>query len=193
MEGLESIFFELYPFGVELKRQQVQDYYNQRFSAATLAQASVARGELKRNFNTRANQVRNLVDSAESIGEVTNKLNLIIAAASLPSEKNRQLEPNIMNFCQNLVFDTKVDPAVLDTLLVNTQLTGSDVRILLACTMFCGSSELKLGESTISIKDLLGSLVTLVKSKELLPRNDPFYTEALYFLEGMSEESSEVK
>jgi len=59
--------------------------------------------------------------------------------------------------------------------------------------MFCGSNELKHGESTIAIKDLLGSLVTLVKGKDLLPRNDPFYTEALYFLEGMSDESSEVK
>ncbi len=189
MEGLESIFFELYPFGIELKRQQVQDYYNQRFNAATEAQASVAKGELRRNFNTRANQVRNLVDSAESIGEVTNKLILVIAATCLPQERTRQIEPTVFGFCEGLIFKNKVDPAVLDKLLVNTRLIPAEARLLLACAMFSGISQASCGETTMSIKDLLASLITLVKTKELLARNDPFYTEALYFLEGMSEEN----
>ncbi len=187
MEGLESIFFELYPFGIELKRQQVQDYYNQRFSAATQAQASVAKGELKRNFNTRANQVRNLVDSAESIGDVTNKLNLIIAATCLPQERSRQIEPNVLAFCQNLIFHNKVDPAVLDNILGNVRLTSSEARLLLACIMFAGTNQVENGSNTpMPVKDLLANLLTLAKTKELLLRNDPFYTEALYFLEGMS-------
>ena len=186
MEGLESIFFELYPFGVELKRQQVQDHYNQRFSAATQAQASVSKGELRRNFNTRANQVRNLVDSAESIGDVSNKLNLIIAATCLPQERNKPLDPMVLNYCESLIFQNKVDPSILDTLLINKNLSCSEARLLLACTMFNGTREVGYGETKIAIKDLLASVITLVRTKDLLPRNDPFFTEALYFLEGMS-------
>ncbi len=193
MEGLESIFFELYPFGVELKRQQVQDYYNERFNSVTQAQVSVARGELRRNFNTRANQVRNLVDSAESIGDVTNRLNLIIAAACLPQERSKPLDPTILSFCENLIFQNKIDPIVLDKLLVSTLLKGSEARILLACAMFCGSVQIDRGGTLISIQELLASMITIAKTKDLLPHNDPFYTEALYFLEGMSEDGSVYK
>jgi len=193
MEGLESIFFELYPFGVELKRQQVQDYYNQRFNSVTQAQVSVARGELRRNFNTRANQVRNLVDSAESIGDVTNKLNLIIAAACLPHERNKPLDPKILSFCENLIFQNKIDPAALNTLLAHNPLKESDARILLACAMFSGNVQIDKGGSPISIQEVLASIITVAKTKDLLPRNDPFYTEALYFLEGMSEDTSVYK
>ncbi len=190
MEGLESIFFELYPFKVELKRQQVQDHYNQRFDAATQAQASVSKGELRRNFNTRANQVRNLVDSAESIGDVTNKLNLIIAATCLPQERSRLLDPSVISFCESLIFENKVDPAVLDALLLHTGLASSDARLLLACAMFNGAKKIEHGNVHISLKDLLASVITLVKTKDLLPRNDPFFTEALYFLEGISDDNN---
>ncbi|MBI2810334.1 MAG: hypothetical protein HYX67_05860 [Candidatus Melainabacteria bacterium] len=89
LEGLGSIFLELMPFGVELKRQQVQDYYDKRFDSATKPVASVAENELRRQFNTKANQVRNLVDSAESLGDASNRLNLIRAAASLPAERTK--------------------------------------------------------------------------------------------------------
>ena len=193
MEGLESIFFELYPFGIELKRQQVQDYYNQRFNSVTPAQVSVARGELRRNFNTRANQVRNLVDSAESIGDVTNKLNLIIAATCLPQERNTPLDPSVMSFCENLIFQNKIDAPSLDRLLVNVPLKGSEARLLLACAMFCGSIQIDKEGTPMSIQELLGSLITMAKTKDLLPRNDPFYTEALYFLEGMSDDHMDYK
>jgi hypothetical protein len=193
MEGLESIFFELYPFGIELKRQQVQDYYNQRFNSVTQAQVSVARGELRRNFNTRANQVRNLVDSAESIGDVTNKLNLIIAAACLPHERNRTFDPSIMTFCENLIFHNKIEGDILDKLLGSIPLKGSEARLLLACTMFCGSIQINKDGTAISIQELLANIITIAKTKDLLPRNDPFYTEALYFLEGMSDENAIYK
>ena len=165
MEGLESIFFELYPFRVELKRQQVQDHYNQRFNSVTPAQVSVSRGELRRNFNTRANQVRNLVDSAESLGDVTNKLNLIVAAACLPNEKNRPLEPNVLAYCDGLLFQNKVDPEIYNRLLVHNTLRPSDARILLACTMFCGNLQIDKGGDFISVQELLASFITMVKGK----------------------------
>jgi len=189
LEGLESIFFELLPFGVALKRQQVQDYYNKRFSAATRAQASVARSELKRNFNTRANQVRNLVDSAESLGNVENKFNLIVAAACLPGDRERKLPPNVVKFCQNLLFDNKVDPLLLDTLLINTNLSSSEARTLLTCVMFAGTRQVMHGNTAMSVRDLLASIVSMIRSKDFLPRNDPFFNEALYFIEGMEDEA----
>lgn len=189
LEGLESIFFELLPFGIALKRQQVQDYYNKRFSTATRAQASVARSELKRNFNTRANQVRNLVDSAESLGSVENKFNLITAAACLPGEREQKLSDNVFKFCQNLLFDNKVDPAALDTFLINPSLNTAEARVLLTCVMFTGARQVEHGESSMSIRDLLASIVSMIRSKDFLPRNDPFFNEALYFIEGMGGEA----
>ena len=189
LEGLESIFFELLPFGVALKRQQVQDYYNKRFSSATQAQASVARSELKRNFNTRANQVRNLVDSAESLGNVENKFNLITAAACLPGEREQKMPPDVFKFCQNLLYDNKVDPALLDTLLINASLSSAQGRLLLTCVMFTGVRQVKHGESTMSIRDLLASIVSMIRTKDILPRNDPFFNEALYFIEGMEDDT----
>jgi len=189
LEGLESIFFELLPFGIALKRQQVQDYYNKRYSAATQAQASVARSELKRNFNTRANQVRNLVDSAESLGNVENKFNLITAAACLPAEREQKLPPNIFKFCQNLLYDNTTDPALLDVLLVKTNLNTAQARLLLTCVMFCGFRHVKHGESTMAVRDLLASIVSMIRTKDILPRNDPFFNEALYFIEGMEDDT----
>jgi hypothetical protein len=189
LEGLESIFFELLPFGIALKRQQVQDYYNKRYSAATQAQASVARSELKRNFNTRANQVRNLVDSAESLGNVENKFNLITAAACLPAEREQRLPPNIFKFCQNLLYDNTIDPALLDVLLVKTNLTSAQARLLLTCVMFCGFRQVRHGESTMAVRDLLASVVSMIRTKDILPRNDPFFNEALYFIEGMEDDT----
>lgn len=186
MEGLESIFFELYPFGIALKRQQVQDYYTDRFNSVTPAQLSVARGELKRNFNTRANQVRNLVDSAESLGDVTNKLNLIIAATSLPDERTKPADQGVMSFCDDLILKNIINTVVLDKILISNSLKRSEARLLLACAMFCDSIEIEKQTNTISIQNLLGSLITMVKTQDLLPRNDPFFTEALCFLEGMS-------
>jgi hypothetical protein len=89
LEGLESIFMELMPFGIELKRQHVQDYYDKRFDAATKPVSSVAETELRRQFNTKANQVRNLVDSAESLGDAGNKLNSD-PSRSFPSGRAQQ-------------------------------------------------------------------------------------------------------
>jgi hypothetical protein len=104
---------ELMPFGIELKRQHVQDYYDKRFDAATKPVSSVAENELRRQFNTKANQVRNLVDSAESLGDAGNRLNLIRAAASLPEERSKGLLNSVLTFGKGLVLENKVDTELL--------------------------------------------------------------------------------
>src|SRR3990167_5014143 len=142
LEGLESIFFELIPFGVELKRQQVQDYYDKRFDSATKPVASVAETELRRQFNTKANQVRNLVDSAESLGEAGNKLNLIRAAASLPEERNKPLSSTVAGFCQKVIYENVVDQAGLEEILSQGVLRPVEARVLLGALMFLVADEL---------------------------------------------------
>lgn len=188
LEGLESIFLELMPLGIELKRQQIQDYYDKRFGSATQTQASVAENELRRQFNTKANQVRNLVDSAESIGDSVNKLNLIRAAASLPGERNRALKGNVLQFCKSVVMENKIDPNVLATMLESTELGPVEARVMLGAAMFLIPEDIDVGGDPMPVKDLLSRIIGLVKSEQLLPRNDPFLAEALCSLEGMEDE-----
>ena len=189
LEGLESIFLELIPFGVELKRQQVQDYYEKRFDQATRPTANVAETELKRQFNTKANNVRNLVDSAESLGDAGNKLNLIRAAATLPDERSRALKANVGQFCHQLLYDNAADPAILQGILSSAELTHIEARVLLGSTMFLIVEDLQTGSgSTMLVRDLLSQLIKLVGSKGLLARNDPFLIEAQCALDAMNEE-----
>lgn len=188
LEGLESIFIELMPFGVELKRQQVQDYYDKRFDVATKPQPSVAENELRRQFNTKANQVRNLVDSAESLGDAGNKLNLIRAAASLPAERTRPLKGNVLSFCKDLIFENKVDPAGLSEIIHSTELGAVEARVLLASAMFIIAEEIDHGGEPMLTKDLLAQFIGLVRAERLLARNDPFLGEAQCVLESMKEE-----
>src|SRR5208283_3950293 len=130
LEGLESIFLELMPFGVELKRQQVQDYYDKRFDAATKPVSSVAETELRRQFNTKANQVRNLVDSAESLGDAGNKLNLIRAAATLPENRSKPLTNSVGPFCHKLLYDNAVDDQLLADVMTSSELGVTEARVL---------------------------------------------------------------
>jgi len=188
LEGLESIFMELMPFNVELKRQQVQDYYDKRFDAATKPQASVAENELRRQFNTKANQVRNLVDSAESLGDAGNKLNLIRAAASLPAERTRPLKWSVQKFCQTLVFENKVDASGLSEIIHSTELGPVEARVLLAAAMFIVPEKVENGPESMLTKDLLAQFIGLVRAERLLGRNDPFLAEAQCSLESMKEE-----
>lgn len=188
LEGLESIFLELMPFNVELKRQQVQDYYDKRFDAATKPKASVAENELRRQFNTKANQVRNLVDSAESLGDASNRLNLIRAAASLPAERTRPLKGNVLQFCKALIFENKVDPAGLSEIIHSTELGAVEARVLLASTIFIIADEVDHGGESMLTKDLLAQFIGLVRAERLLARNDPFLGEAQCALEAMKEE-----
>jgi hypothetical protein len=191
LEGLGSIFLELMPFGVELKRQQVQDYYDKRFDSATKPVASVAENELRRQFNTKANQVRNLVDSAESLGDASNRLNLIRAAASLPAERTKPLKGNVLQFCKALIFDAKADPASLNEIIHSTELGQVEARVLLASAMFLISEEVDHGGEPMAVKDLLAQFIGLVRAERLLARNDPFLGEAQCALEAMKEDDGE--
>lgn len=188
LEGLESIFLELIPFGVELKRQQVQDYYEKRFDQATRPTANVAETELKRQFNTKANNVRNLVDSAESLGDAGNKLNLIRAAATLPDERSKPLKANVGQFCHQLLYENRVDPAMFQSIVGSSELGHVEARVLLGSTMFLIAEELQAADGTMAVRDLLAQLIKATTSKGLLARNDPFLIEAQCALDAMNEE-----
>lgn len=191
LEGLESIFMELMPFGVELKRQQVQDFYDKRLDAAKDPVSSVAPTELRRQFNTKANQVRNLVDSAESLGDAGNKLNLIRAAASLPEERSRGVFEPVMQFCKELTFENKADTKVMDTILESEELRPVEARMLLAATMFLIAYTVESNGQQIPLRDILAQFVGLVKAERLLARNDPFLLEAQCALEALELEEAE--
>ena len=189
LEGLESIFLELMPFGIGLKRHDVQEFYNKRLDHATKPTASVAEGELRRQFNTKANQVRNLVDSAESLGDVTNKLNLIRAAASLPDDRKQALKAGVGDFCQKLINEETVDMDLLDSILNNGEIGSVEARVLLASTMFLITDEIACNGQKMPVADLLSKLMDKT-SRSLLSRNDPFLVEAQCALEALQDEES---
>lgn len=188
LEGLESIFLELMPFGVELKRQQVQDYYDKRFDHATKPVASVAETELRRQFNTKANQVRNLVDSAESLGEAGNKLNLIRAAATLPDERSKPINENVIRFCQELLFENKVGENTFIAVTASSEIGAVDARVLLGALMFLVVDEVDNDGKPMPVSQLLDSILQRVNKISVLPRNDPFLIEAQCALEALKEE-----
>ena len=187
LEGLESIFLELMPFGVGLKRHDVQEFYNKRLDHATKPAACVAEGELRRQFNTKANQVRNLVDSAESLGDVTNKLNLIRAAASLPDDRKQPLKGGVGEFCQKLINEETADQEALDTILNNNEIGSVEARVLLASAMFLITNEVNCNGGKMAVADLLNKIMDKT-TKGLLSRNDPFLVEAQCALEALHDE-----
>lgn len=189
LEGLESIFLELMPFGIGLKRHDVQEFYNKRLDHATKPTACVAEGELRRQFNTKANQVRNLVDSAESLGDVTNKLNLIRAAASLPDDRKQPLKGGVGDFCQKLINEETADMGVLDSILNNNEIGSVEARVLLASAMFLITDDVSCNGSKMPVADLLNKLLDRA-SKNLLSRNDPFLVEAQCAVEALQDEES---
>ena len=194
LEGLESIFMELMPFGIELKRQHVQDYYDKRFDAATKPVSSVAENELRRQFNTKANQVRNLVDSAESLGDAGNRLNLIRAAASLPEERSKGLLNSVLNFSKALVMEHRVETELFNEILQSKELRPVDARVLLGAAMFVIDRELPTQEGiNMPVIDILGELVQMVRREQLLTRNDPFLVEAQCALEALEMEEEELQ
>jgi hypothetical protein len=188
LEGLESIFLELMPFGVELKRQQVQDYYDKRFDQATKPVASVAETELRRQFNTKANQVRNLVDSAESLGDAGNKLNLIRAAATLPDERSKAISQDILNLCHKLLYESAADADVLETVLNDDTLGPVEARLLLGSMMFLIVEDIDINGMNVPLRDLLNR--TLMRVSKLLARNDPFLVEAQCAHEALKDEQA---
>ncbi|HNB17280.1 MAG TPA: hypothetical protein PLC15_17990 [Candidatus Obscuribacter sp.] len=194
LEGLESIFMELMPFGIELKRQHVQDYYDKRFDAATKPVSSVAENELRRQFNTKANQVRNLVDSAESLGDAGNRLNLIRAAASLPEERSKGLLNSVLNFSKAVVMENRVETELFNEILQSKELRPVEARVLLGAAMFVIDRELPTQEGiNMPVIDILGELIQLVRREQLLTRNDPFLVEAQCALEALEMEEEELQ
>lgn len=190
LEGLESIFLELIPFGVELKRQQVQEYYEKRFDQATKPIANVAENELKRQFNTKANNVRNLVDSAESLGDAANKLNLIRAAATLPEDRTKPFKENIATICQKVLYENAIDKRAFNQALADGSIGPVEARILLGSIMFLIVDELDNNGEGLAVRELLGQLISFVNQRGLLARNDPFLIEAQCALEAMNEENN---
>lgn len=190
LEGLESIFLELIPFGVELKRQQVQDYYEKRFDQATRPTANVAENELKRQFNTKANNVRNLVDSAESLGDAANKLNLIRAAATLPEERTKPLKGNVSTICQKVLYENSLDQQSLNQAMSAGNMGPVEARVVLGSLMFLIVDELECNGQKLMVRDLLGKLIQYVSQNGLLARNDPFLIEAQCALEAMIDETN---
>lgn len=191
LEGLESIFMELMPFGIELKRQHVQDYYDKRFDAATKPVSCVAENELRRQFNTKANQVRNLVDSAESLGDAGNRLNLIRAAASLPEERSKGLLNSVLNFSKALVMESKLDVDLFNEILASKELRPVEARVLLGASMFIIPSEVPCGEGKMPMVNVLGELLQMVRREGLLTRNDPFLVEAQCAFEALEMEAED--
>ena len=188
LEGLESIFLELIPFGVELKRQHVQDYYEKRFDQATRPTANVAENELKRQFNTKANNVRNLVDAAESLGDAGNKLNLIRAAATLPDERTKPLKGNMAAVCQKLLNESSLDQQSLAQAMASGDLAHVEARVLLGSLMFLITDQLECNGQHVAVQELLGKVIQFVSQRGILARNDPFLIEAQCALEAMAEE-----
>lgn len=193
LEGLESIFMELMPSGVELKRQHVQDFYDKRLDAASNPVSSVAPTELRRQFNTKANQVRNLVDSAESLGDAGNKLNLIRAAASLPEERSRGIMNAVQQFCKELTFECLATPQLVDQILQSGELRPVEARMLLAAAMFLVEDQVNNGGGSVALKDLLGQFIGMVKHERLLARNDPFLLEAQCAFDALELEENEAE
>lgn len=188
LEGLESIFLELIPFGVELKRQQVQDYYEKRFDQATRPTANVAENELKRQFNTKANNVRNLVDAAESLGDAGNKINLIRAAATLPDERAKPLKGELSNICQKLIYENSLDQQGLAQSMSSGDLGHVEARVLLGSLMFLITDQLDCAGQQVSVQELLSKIIQFIGQRGILARNDPFLIEAQCALEAMSDD-----
>ncbi len=192
LEGLESIFLELMPFGVPLKRRNIQDYYDSRFDWAAKPTFSVSKNELRRQFNTKANQVRNIVDGAETLGNVQNKFNLVYAAGSLPTERQSNLDEDITEFCAGLLEEEVVSDVLLDRIMAKKNISPAAARTLLAAVMLVNSTEITVDECVVPLQELLGRLIEFVRMGNFLPVGDPFLQEALVFAETWNAETPPV-
>jgi hypothetical protein len=59
---------------------------------------------------------------------------------------------------------------------------------MLASIMFLIADQIDYGEQPWLVRDLLAQIIDLIRSKQLLPKNDPFLNEANCALEGMEED-----
>lgn len=191
MEGLESVLLEIIPLKIDLKRQQVQDYFDKRLEAASKPYPLASETELKRQFNTKANQVRNLIDLAESQGSASNPLNLMRVAACLPDERNLKIREEINQFCKGVIFDNNACPDLLGKIIQFNDINPVEARIMLSSSMFCLDDNLNYGGESLPLADLLAEFIGLIKSEQLLTRNDPFLIEAQCALAAMEPDEEE--
>ncbi len=191
LEGLECVLFEIIPLKIELKRQQVQEYFDKRLELATKPYPLASETELKRQFNTKANQVRNLIDLAESRGSATNPLNLMQVASCLPDEKNLKIREEISEFCKGVLFNKTANPTLLGQIIEFSDINSVEARLLLSASMFSLDDNLDYGGEALQLADLLAEIIGLVKSEQLLTRNDPFLIEAQCALAAMEPDSEE--
>ena len=133
------------------------------------------------------------MDSAESLGDAGNRLNLIRAAASLPEERSKGLLNSVLTFCKALVMENRVETDVFTEILASKELRPVEGRVLLGAAMFIIDKEVPTKEAgPMPLIDVLGELVQLVRREQLLTRNDPFLVEAQCALEALEMEAEEA-
>jgi hypothetical protein len=183
LEGLELIFFELIPFGVALKRQDIQEFYDGRFNWATKPQFSANKTELRKQFNSKANQVRNIVDGAETLGNAQHRFHLVYSGSSLPAERENGFHDGIQVLCQLLLEENSFNLDELDRLLNSRPLSPVEARVLLASAMFMIAEEVNVNGQVRPLYELLELLVE--QTAPFLDARDPFQAEALVLIETM--------
>jgi len=185
LKGLESIFLELMPFRVPLKRQDIQDFYEDCANSAIDSNTSQTKTDLRRQFNSRANEVRHLVDSAESLGKAGDRLNLILAASSLPCDRTMPLNPSVKKFCLLLLGEARVDNKLFDAMRNSGKLKAYEARLLLASTMFLITEDVEAETGTVPLFAVLQQLIDLVDDEHYLGVDDPFLIEARSLVKAM--------
>lgn len=186
LQGLESIFYELIPFGIPLKRQQIQEYYANRLHWVTNTGSPAKNIELRRQFNSKANQVRNIVDGAETLGNAQYRFNLIYSGSSLPQEKEAGLSQLVRNVCQELLEWHSFDLEKLKSTMASDRLTAAEARLLLGSAMFLVVDEVTIDGQSAALSQLLEELLNLIVDGKYLDSEDPFQYEARILLESLN-------
>jgi len=185
LEGLESIFYELIPFGVPLKRQQIQEHYASRLHWVTNTGSPAKNIELRRQFNSKANQVRNIVDGAETLGNAQYRFNLIYSGSSLPKEKEAGLSIFVRDQCRELLEGHSFNLEKLRSTMASERLTAAEARLLLGSAMFLVVDEVTVDGNCAALSQLLAELLNLIVDGEYLESEDPFQNEARVVLESL--------
>jgi hypothetical protein len=185
LHGLEAIFLELAPFHVPLRRQEIQDFYDSHFTLAMKPTSATSQNELRRRFNLKANHVQHIVDGAESLGDPQDKLNLIYAACSLPSERLIAINSDVEKFCRLLLGKSEIDEGLLANIWRAKQIRPNEARLLLASTMFLITEYIEGKSGQVPLYRLLERLIELFDQKGYLSKQDPFMIEARCLAEAM--------